>query len=65
MEATKKYFSLKHEIETKAEMTEKERTELNVPVHSGSIEYQGKSSKNVLENVKLNELGKVGTYSYI
>ena len=50
---------LKHEIEEKAEGIEKERPKLMDPVHNGAIEYQGKSSKDVLENVELNELGKV------
>ena len=55
-------LSLKHEIEEKAEGIEKERPKLMDPVHNGAIEYQGKSSKDVLENVELNELGKVGMY---
>ena len=52
-------LSLKQEIEEKAEGIEKERAKLMDPVYNGAIEYQGKSSKDVLENVKLNELGKV------
>ena len=55
-------LSLKHEIEEKAEGIEKERPKLMDPIHNGAIEYQGKSSKDVLENVELNELGKVGMY---
>ena len=55
-------LSLKHEIEEKAEEIEKEWPKLMDPVHNGAIKYQGKSSKDVLENVELNELGKVGMY---
>ena len=55
-------LSLKHEIEQKAEGIEKERPKLMDPVQNGAIEYLGKSSKDVLQNVELNELGKVGMY---
>ena len=58
-------ISLKHEIEKKAKGIEKERPELMDPVHNGVIEYRGRWSKNVLENVKLTELGKVGMYTCI
>ena len=57
-------LSLKHEIEEKAERIEKERPKLMDPVHNGAIEYLGKSSKDVLENVELNELGTFGMYRY-
>ena len=53
-------LSLKHEVKEKAEGIEKERPKLMDPVHNGAIEYQGKVSKDDLENVELNELGKVG-----
>ena len=58
-------ISLKHEIEKKAKGIEKERPELMDPAHNGVIEYRGRWSKNVLENVKLTELGKVGMYTCI
>ena len=58
-------LSLKHEVEEKAEGMEKEQPELMDPVHNGAFEYQGKSSKNVLKNVKLTEFGKVGMYIFI
>ena len=58
-------ISLKHEVEEKAKGIEKERPELMDPVHNGVIEYRGRWSKNVLENVKLTELGKVGMYTHL
>ena len=61
----KEILSLKCEVEEKAKGIVKERPELMDPVHNGAIEYQGQSSKNVLENVKLNELGKIGKYRFI
>jgi hemerythrin-like domain-containing protein len=56
-------ISLKHEVEEKAGSIKKERPELMGPVHNGTIEYQAKPSKNTIENIKLNDLGKIGTYS--
>ena len=56
-------LSLKHEVEEKSGSIEKERPGLMEPVHNGSIQYQAKASKYVLENMKLNELGKIGMYS--
>lgn len=56
----KEILSLRHEVEKKADEIEKQRPELMEPVHNSAFKYQGKSSKNVLENVKLNELGIVG-----
>ena len=58
-------LSLKQEVDEKAKGIKKERPELMDPVHTGAIEYQGNSSKNVLENVKLHEMGKVGKYTFI
>ena len=55
-------LSLKHEVEDKAGSIEKERPELMEPVRNGFIEYQAKPSKDVLRNVKLNNLGKIGMY---
>jgi hypothetical protein len=55
-------LSLKHEVEGKAGSIEKERPELMEPVHNGGIEYQAKASNDVLENIKLNDLGKIGMY---
>ena len=55
-------LTLKHEVEDKAGSIEKERPELMEPVRNGFIEYQAKPSKDVLENVKLNNLGKIGMY---
>ena len=58
-------LSLQNVVEEKAEKIEKERPELMDPVHNGSIEYEEKSSKTVLENVKLNDLGKIGRHKCI
>ena len=58
-------LSLRREVEEKAKGVEKERPQLTDPLHNGAFEYQGKSSKNVLENVKLNDMGKIGMYRYI
>ena len=55
-------LSLKLQVEEKAGNIEKERPELMEPVHNGAIEYQAKPSNGVLENVKLNDLGKIGMY---
>jgi tripartite motif-containing protein 56 len=55
-------LSLKHEVEEKAGSIEKERPELMEPVYNGDIEYQAKASNDVLENVKWNDLGKIGMY---
>ena len=57
-------LSLKHEIEEKAEGIEKERPRLMNPVHNGAFQYQGKSSKIVFENVKLDELGIFGMFRF-
>ena len=56
-------LSLKHKVAEKSGNIEKERPELMEPVHNGSSKYQAKPSKYVLENVKLNDLGKIGMYS--
>ena len=53
-------LSLRHEVEEKG--IGKDRLELTDPLHNGAFEYQGKSSKNVLENVKLNDMGKISMY---
>ena len=55
-------LTLRHEVEDKAGSIEKERPELMEPVRNGFIEYQAKPIKDVLENVKLNNLGKIGMY---
>ena len=58
-------LSLKHEIEEKAEGIEKERPKLMDPVHNGAFQYQGKSSKIVFKNIKLDELGIYGMFRFI
>ena len=58
-------LSLRQEVEEKAKGIMKERPELGDPVRNSAFEYQGKPSKVVLENVKLNDLGKIGMYRYI
>ena len=57
-------LSLKYEVEEKAEGIEKERPKLMDPLHNGAFEYQEKSSRIVLEHIKLNELGIVGKYTF-
>jgi hemerythrin-like domain-containing protein len=57
-------LSLKHQVEDKAESIEKERPELMEPVHNGAIEYQAEPSNDIIENIKLNDLGKIGMCRY-
>ena len=53
-------ISFKQNVEKKAEKIENERPELMNPVHNGSIKYQRKPLRDVLENVNLNRLGEIG-----
>ena len=46
----------------KARCIENERPKFMKPVHNGCIEYQAKQRKDVLENIKLHDLGKFGMY---
>ena len=58
-------LSLRHEVEEKAKSIGKERPELTDSLHNGAFEYRGKSSKNILENVNLNDLGKIGMFGIL
>ena len=62
MEPTRKYFRLNTKLKRKLKELRKNGQNSLIPVHNGAIEYQGKSCKDVLENVELNELDKVGMY---
>ena len=53
-------ISFKQKVEEKAKEIKNEEPELMNPVHNGSIEYQRKPTEDVLENAKLNNLGKIG-----
>ncbi|XP_028391976.1 E3 ubiquitin-protein ligase TRIM33-like isoform X2 [Dendronephthya gigantea] len=52
-------LALKQEIEEKAGSIVKERPEIMEPVHDGPLEYHPKPTKGVIENMKLNDLGKI------
>ncbi|XP_028392236.1 E3 ubiquitin-protein ligase TRIM33-like [Dendronephthya gigantea] len=52
-------LSLKHEIEEKAGSIENERTDFMKPVHDGLLEYLPKPTKDIMENLNLNNLGKI------
>ncbi|XP_028392267.1 E3 ubiquitin-protein ligase TRIM33-like isoform X2 [Dendronephthya gigantea] len=52
-------LALKHEIEEKAGSIENERPENMEPVHDGLFEYHPKPTKDIMENLKLNDLGKL------
>ena len=55
-------LSFKLVVTGKAGSIENGRPEFTKPVHNGSIKYQETRSKTVLENVKLNNVGKIGMY---
>ncbi|CAB4038445.1 partial [Paramuricea clavata] len=55
---------LKNEVEEKAINIGKELPEQMDPVHNGSIRYQAKPSKGVLEHVTLHDLGRIGMYRH-
>ncbi|XP_028416261.1 E3 ubiquitin-protein ligase TRIM33-like [Dendronephthya gigantea] len=57
-------LSLKHEIEEKAGSIENERPEFMEPVHDGLFEYHPKPTKDIMENLKLNHLGKIDPREY-
>ncbi|XP_028391845.1 E3 ubiquitin-protein ligase TRIM33-like isoform X2 [Dendronephthya gigantea] len=50
-------LALKHEIEEKAGSIENERPENMDPIHDGLLEYHPKLTENIMENLKLNDLG--------
>ncbi|XP_028416258.1 E3 ubiquitin-protein ligase TRIM33-like [Dendronephthya gigantea] len=52
-------LSLKHEIEEKAGSIKNERPECMEPIHDGLLEYYPKPTKDIMENLKLNHLGKI------
>ena len=54
----------KDEIEKKAGSIVNVRPELKEPVHDGLLEYHPKPNKDVFENLKLNDLGKIGMCKY-
>ena len=56
--------SFKEEVEERAGGIENERPEFMEPIHNGFIEYNATRSKDVLKNVKLNNLGTIGKYTY-
>ena len=52
--------SIKHEVEEKADGLAKERPALMEPVHNGVIDYQPKTSGDILKNVELKAFGQIG-----
>ncbi|XP_028391919.1 uncharacterized protein LOC114516591 [Dendronephthya gigantea] len=52
-------LALKHEIEEKAGSIENERPENMEPIHDNLFEYHPKPTKDIMENLKLNNLGKI------
>ena len=53
-------LSFKHEVEQKARTIKNERPKFMEPIHNGFFAYKAKQSKDILENIKLNDLGKIG-----
>ena len=49
-----------NEIKGNADKIENECPKYVQPVHNGDIEYQSKSTKTIVENISLNDLGNVG-----
>ncbi len=49
-----------NEIRANADKIENECPKFVQPVHNGDIEYQSKSTKTIVENISLNDLGNVG-----
>ncbi|XP_028411742.1 E3 ubiquitin-protein ligase TRIM33-like, partial [Dendronephthya gigantea] len=52
-------LGLKHEIEEKAGSLVSERPKQMEPVHDGLLEYHFKPTKDVMEDIKLNDLGRI------